>query len=118
MLHGDCWARQKGSARAWIESFGSHRRAGALFGYLDHPFSERYAYGWADESQRIAAHDELLDEILACEKPWLPSQGEALGHLVHRSRARLQLDPRGRPRALAPEGGPFTVRFAGVEVAV
>ena len=118
MLHGDCWARQKGSARAWIESFGSHRRAGALFGYLDHPFSERYAYGWADESQRIAAHDELLDEILGCEKPWLPSQGQALGHLVCRSRARLRLDPKGRPRALAPEGGPFAVRFAGAATAV
>jgi len=119
MLHGDCFARQKESVRPWVEAFACHRAAGALYGYLDHPFSERYAYGWASEAQRIAAHDALLDAIAASERPWLPSQGRALGHLVRRARSNLDLDDRGRPRARGPDGPePLAVRLAGAIRAV
>lgn len=114
MLHGDCFARQKESVRAWQEAFAAHRLAGTLYGYLDHPLSPRYAYGWAGEAQRTAAHDALLDTVTASEHPWLPSQGRALAHLVRRAATDLDLDPGGRPRAQGPDGPePLAVRLAG-----
>jgi len=119
MLHGDGYARQGESVRAWREAAESHRRAGALYGYLDHPFSERYSYGWTGETQRRSAHDSLLDAILAWERPWLPSLGQALGHLVRRARTELALDDAGRPRAAGPPGPtPFSVRLGGAWRAV
>ena len=36
-------------------------RGGQFFGYLDHPFSARYSYGWPDEASRLGKHAEFLD---------------------------------------------------------
>lgn len=114
MLHGDCFRRRKDSIAPWQEGFENHRRAEALYGYLDHPFSERYAYGWADEAQRMAAHEALLDVITAGGGTWLPSLGRALSHLVRRSRSALFVDDAGRPRASGPAGpDPLAARLAG-----
>jgi len=114
MLHGDCFARQQGSTRPWQEAFACHRRAGALYGYLDHPFSPRYAYGWASEAKRLTAHDALLDTITASQRPWLPSQGRALAQLVRRAKTALALDTAGRLHAAGPDGPePLAVRLAG-----
>lgn len=119
ILHGDCFARQKRSIEPWRESFESHRRAQALYGYLDHPFSARYAYGWADERERLSAHEALLDAMGAGRDCWFPSQGRALAHLVRRSRSTLFLDARGRPRAAGPPGcDPLAARLAGEIVAL
>jgi glyoxylate reductase len=56
MLHGDCTARYGGAVEPYLESFDNHLAAGAIFGYLDHPFSEEYQYGWSSEEARLDAH--------------------------------------------------------------
>jgi len=61
MLHGDCLLANGDPLRVFKEAFCLARDGGQFFGFLDHPFSERYAYGWASELDRIAAHAQLLD---------------------------------------------------------
>jgi len=61
MLHGDCMLAGDDRLRVFKEAFALARDSGEFFGYLDHPFSERYAYGWFDEETRIAAHSSYLD---------------------------------------------------------
>jgi hypothetical protein len=61
MLHGDCLLRTVDPLRVFKEAFALARDGGQFFGYLDHPFSERYAYGWESETARLAVHGEFLD---------------------------------------------------------
>ena len=64
MLHGDCLLREGDPLRIFKEAFALAREGGQFFGYLDHPFSERYAYGWASlKSVRVAAHADFLDHM-------------------------------------------------------
>jgi hypothetical protein len=63
MLHGDSMLSQGDPLRIFKEAFRLARDGGEFFGYLDHPFSERYTYGWQDEEKRIAAHSDYLDFI-------------------------------------------------------
>jgi hypothetical protein len=63
MLHGDCLLEEGDPLatykRAFDQSFGTK----TLFGYLDHPFSERYQYGWESEEARIEAHRQFIQYI-------------------------------------------------------
>ncbi|THD73075.1 MAG: hypothetical protein E7813_03395 [Bradyrhizobium sp.] len=61
MLHGDCMLAGDDRLRVFKEAFALARDSGEFFGYLDHPFSERYTYGWPDEETRLAAHSDYLD---------------------------------------------------------
>ena len=61
MLHGDCLLSAGDPLRVFKEAFALARDGGQFFGYLDHPFSERYAYGWASEAARAAAHADFID---------------------------------------------------------
>jgi len=61
MLHGDCLLSAGDPLRVFKEAFALARDGGQFFGYLDHPFSERYAYGWASEAARVAAHADFID---------------------------------------------------------
>lgn len=60
MLHGDCFHRYGNVVQPYMESFQQYRAAGAFFGYLDHPFSSEYQYGWMDEAERLGAHEALI----------------------------------------------------------
>jgi hypothetical protein len=61
MLHGDCMLRDRDPLAIYKQAFRLARAGGQFFGYLDHPFSERYAYGWPSEAERCRVHGELLD---------------------------------------------------------
>lgn len=63
MLHGDCYAQQGESVETHLQAFAAQHAASGIFGYLDHPFSERYSYGWRDTSQRLRAHEKLVSGI-------------------------------------------------------
>lgn len=63
MLHGDCMLQGEDPLKVFRHAFDMARSGGAFFGYLDHPFSERYAYGWASEAHRVAAHRTLIAHI-------------------------------------------------------
>ena len=61
MLHGDCLLADGDPIRIYKDAFRQAKAAGQFFGYLDHPFSPRYAYGWASEPERVAVHAAFLD---------------------------------------------------------
>lgn len=89
MLHGDCVARYGNSVDVYQQSFDQHRQARSIFGYLDHPFSPRYQYGWADERARLAAHEQLVAHVAGRADTWWASTGDVLGFLAKRDRARI-----------------------------
>jgi hypothetical protein len=81
MLHGDCMLADDDPLVINKQAFRNAFSAGSLFGYLDHPFSPRYDYGWGTEEYRIARHAEFIDfiegEMAASSVIWL-SEEEAL----------------------------------------
>ncbi|MEZ4873243.1 MAG: polysaccharide deacetylase family protein [Bdellovibrionales bacterium] len=63
MLHGDCLLKNGDPLRVYKQAIDRYKRSQRLFGFLDHPFSARYSYGWKSEGDRIDAHLELIDYI-------------------------------------------------------
>jgi hypothetical protein len=92
MLHGDCYARYGGSIGPYAESFDNHVRGRSIFGFLDHPFSPRYQYGWADEPSRLAAHAQLLAHLGRQDRLWRPNLAAALRFLARRNAVNLSID--------------------------
>ena len=79
MLHGDCLLGQGDALQIYKDAFRLAHQTKALFGYLDHPFSVRYKYGWRDEDVRINAHTELISFIRSsAENPVFLSQNDAM----------------------------------------
>lgn len=103
MLHGDCYHRYGNRIDPYAQSFDNHLAAGAIFGYLDHPFSPRYQYGWHDEPERLRAHGELLDRILAEPGLWLPNLKTLMRYLSQRNRVQVRVDDEGRLVSQRPD---------------
>ena len=96
MLHGDCCARYGENVDVYCESYEAHRSARAVFGYLDHPFSDRYQYGWPDEATRIKAHASLIAHLQTGGDVWWASIGDVLDFLWWRDTALVSVGPGGR----------------------
>jgi hypothetical protein len=89
MMHGDCFHRQGNSIDVYRQSFATHVAAHSIFGYLDHPFSERYQYGWQSETERIAAHRDLIAHIARQPDVWWASIERVFDFLSARDRATV-----------------------------
>jgi len=89
LLHGDCFHRYGNSTEVYQESFINHMAAGSIFGYMDHPFSKEYCYGWKDEEERIRAHQELLNFVPRQGKIWRCNINQCLDFLVMRDSVRV-----------------------------
>lgn len=90
MLHGDCLLESGDPIAVSKEAFDLACRTKTLFGFLDHPFSARYQYGWRDEEQRSAAHRQLIGHIKTVAKsPVFLSEGDALDFLRRKAAARV-----------------------------
>ncbi|WP_196598421.1 hypothetical protein [Pectinatus frisingensis] len=70
MLHGDCYNRYGKSIQPYADCFESYNIANGIFGYLDHPSSKTYQYGWNSETERISAHSKLLEYIGQYDNVW------------------------------------------------
>jgi hypothetical protein len=93
MLHGDCLLSDGDPLAVSKQAFDLAMASKTLFGYLDHPFSARYQYGWSDESSRIAAHRELVGHIRSvANKPLFLSEDRALDFISRKAAARLVQD--------------------------
>ncbi len=92
MLHGDCYHRYGNSVAPYCESFTHHFKAGALFGYLDHPFSAAYQYGWDTEEERLFAHENFLRFIKSHNNIWYPNLVECLEFVRKRQLVIVSLD--------------------------
>jgi len=90
MLHGDCLLKSEDPIAVSKEAFALAYHTKTLFGFLDHPFSSRYQYGWRDEKQRSNAHRQLIEHMRSVAKsPIFLSQGSALDFLRRKAAAQM-----------------------------
>lgn len=115
MLHGDCLLESGDPLAVFKQAFDIARQGGAFFGYLDHPFSERYQYGWLTEAQRADAHLELIRHMRASGQMLFANEDQAMDFLLARSRTQVQAIADGflvRQPANAPDWA-LQVRYKG-----
>ena len=63
MLHGDCYHNCGSSIDVYKDTYNDYLLNNGIFGYLDHPFSKEYWYGWLSEDERINVHQSLIKYI-------------------------------------------------------
>jgi hypothetical protein len=122
MLHGECMLAEGDPLAVFKQAFDYAHSTNTLFGYLDHPFSERYAYGWKDEASRIEAHEQFIAYIRSrTQRPLFMHEDAALDFIRFRSLTQI-VEEDGAFRILTPSGEatPFTlgVEFRGAHAQV
>ena len=99
----------------------STSRRGPIFGYLDHPFSARYQYGWTDEATRVARPPPADRTHRPRPDIWWANINDLLDFLRRRDRVavwrstrtgRLAVDNNGQ----CTGGRPLTIRWKGREI--
>jgi hypothetical protein len=95
MLHGDCYHRAGNSLAPYRQALDAHLAGRGLLGYLDHPQSASYGYGWTDLDEQVAVHAEWLDH-LARFRLWRPNLVQALDFTQAKAATMLRLDEAGR----------------------
>jgi hypothetical protein len=86
MLHGDCMLESDDPISIFKSAFAQAKETRTLFGYLDHPFSARYQYGWSDEAARIEAHKNFIAHIRRVSaRPCFMSEDDAMDFLRAKS---------------------------------
>ena len=60
MLHGDCINKNR-SIKEYFKSIKLLSNLNYSFGYLDHPISERYDYGWGNQENQVSAHRQIIN---------------------------------------------------------
>lgn len=116
MLHGDCMLTKGDPLRIFKAAYDRAYETQTLFGYLDHPFSPRYQYGWIDEPQRIAAHQGLIAHIRnRAANPLFLDEIQTLDFLRARAAIQLSKDYDGYVclEAEAPHSLAFCVEYKG-----
>jgi hypothetical protein len=114
MLHGDCYHRYGDSIEPYVEAFESHLKGEAIFGYLDHPFSERYWYGWKSEAERLGVHEQLIQHMKKSGNIWFCSLDECLGFIERRNQVGIWVDQHAELRTENPHSDSklnFAVRW-------
>ena len=116
MLHGECMLSEGDPLAMFKTAFDIAQRSGTFFGYLDHPFSARYAYGWDSEDQRAQAHVGLIEHIRQTgQRVCWANATDAMDFLHHRAHSRVHID-QGQCRVQSPDSPcpwPMGVRFQG-----
>ncbi|KVM97150.1 polysaccharide deacetylase [Burkholderia stagnalis] len=93
MLHGDCMLAEGDPLAVFKAAFDLAYETKTLFGYLDHPFSERYQYGWRTEDERISAHEKFVHYIRArAKRPIFINEEVAMNFLLAKSMHDLTED--------------------------
>jgi len=93
MLHGDCLLKNGNDQLAiYKKSAESCIKSGAIFGYLDHPFSERYQYGWLSEKQRIDIHREWIEFLQLFGMVLFESEEKVLDQVRTKASAKIWLE--------------------------
>ncbi|WP_199030295.1 polysaccharide deacetylase family protein [Ralstonia sp. ASV6] len=112
MLHGDCMLAQGDPLAVFKEAFDLAFESRTLFGYLDHPFSERYQYGWPDEATRVDAHDKFIAYIRhRATKPLFLHEEAALDFLQFKSAAEIVME-KGEYRVVMPRATDSALQLA------
>ena len=104
MFHGDCYHRYGQSIAPYVEARLQARAAGAFFGYLDHPFSDAYQYGWQDEEERTAMHEAWIRKTREDSDIVWWNLEQCIGFLRERDAVELTLSVTGKVTAARPDG--------------
>lgn len=85
MLHGDCMVQGDDPLVIFKQAFHLAQKSKTFFGYLDHPFSQRYQYGWVTEAQRIQMHVDFIQYMQAEGNVLFANESDALDFLLDRA---------------------------------
>lgn len=111
MLHGDCMRADGDPLAVYKQAVDLACETRSLFGYLDHPFSARYAYGWPDEGTRIRAHRDFVAYIRGrAASPLFLAEEDGLDFLRAKAAVRVVRDAAGF--RLLPPSAPTTLPLA------
>ena len=86
MVHGDCLT-DKRSIDDYLNNFYLFSRIGYSTGFLDHPISKRYDYGWNKHQRQINTHKQIIEYLLLKDISFI-SQRE----IFERLKAKDELD--------------------------
>jgi len=90
MLHGDCVVRGEDPFIVFKKAFNLAKLSKTFFGFLDHPFSDRYQYGWLGEEQRINCHKEFIQFMKnTSEKIFFSNENVALDFFRLKSKIQI-----------------------------
>jgi hypothetical protein len=89
MLHGDCVLSGDDTHAIFKQAFDVARAGGAFFGYLDHPFSPRYQYGWQTEEQRIEYHQSFVAYMRQTPDVLFCNETDAMDFLSYRASVQI-----------------------------
>jgi hypothetical protein len=90
MLHGDCMLDDGDSLAIYKRAYEQAKISKTFFGYLDHPFSIRYQYGWNTEAERIKAHMDFIEFIRQSSNNTIfLNQDDAMDFLRRKSSVRI-----------------------------
>lgn len=109
MLHGDCLLDEGDPLAIYKQAFDIAKRGRALFGFLDHPFSPRYAYGWQSESDRVKAHEDFIRYIRTQGNILFLNENDAMDFIRDKSAIYLSLDLEGYVQYQLPDRMKFEV---------
>jgi hypothetical protein len=91
MLHGDCMLEDGDALAIFKQAYEQAKISKTFFGYLDHPFSPRYQYGWNKEAERIGVHMEFIEYIQrSSNNAIFLNQNDALDFLRRKSAVRVR----------------------------
>ena len=62
MLHGDCLTKTR-KVDSYLNAFSLYSNLGFSIGYLDHPISKRYDYGWINFERQIKTHQQIIEYL-------------------------------------------------------
>jgi hypothetical protein len=117
MLHGDCMLQPGGDRLSvYKQAFDIAKQTRTFFGFLDHPFSARYQYGWSSELDRIHAHQDFISHIRSqSDRPLFLNIDQAMSFLRFRAQARVALHEGRVGYFSAAEEGPEAALTLAVE---
>ncbi|KUM42548.1 polysaccharide deacetylase family protein [Pseudomonas sp. EpS/L25] len=116
MLHGDCLLTDGDPLRVYKEAVDLAVCTRSFFGFLDHPFSPRYQYGWQDEHTRIQQHRKLIEYIRkAAVNPIFLDENTALDFQARKSALSIIKTQRGFELSGDDQLGAlrFTIEYRG-----
>ena len=92
MLHGDCMLKSANDSLTVFKQCASYAvKSGAAFGFLDHPFSDRYQYGWISEEQRVTTHREWICYLKKLGNVLFENEVNLLEHIRKKSNSNVWL---------------------------
>ncbi|MAV63867.1 MAG: hypothetical protein CMG00_01595 [Candidatus Marinimicrobia bacterium] len=63
MIHGDCITKNR-SLADYLFAFDLFSKLGFSMGFLDHPISQRYDYGWGSPERQVESHKEIINHLI------------------------------------------------------